>query len=778
MPNWRQSTQNTKGRVVLRGDIVKDDSGSYVVFTEQGSSASQMTAAKIMNGCYYQITRLWGTSSGCSICLYPGQNGRCSEIIENSRIGKSRHLVSSTTTQMAQIMGPVWKTQSFLLNEICTVILWQDCYGKGKFEKILLKYGWEKVSDWECLSVHREKGLFFSVYVDDIKLAGKKPNIKPMWNVLNKEVDLGEPTSFIDHVHLGCTQWQCEISKDIVDNYRTMFESRISAGAIEKLQCSENLSISSWCYDMEGHAKKCVERYCELANKTTQQLYKVSTPCIDDHHFKEENWKPWENCQNYALKLSSNAYTWHVLDDPIFDGQWTNLHDRSKNGPKLIISFDLLHSSHKWIQTRLTCGKQCGTVQIGTDSRLRFCRRSWGLKIHFRWNIMHFRKSYVLFQSAGCARNKLQFHTVNRIRNHFLGCRIKYGRYTRTWFVGSDRRSSSRNTHHNDQVRGDQCKSPTRKKIHGKMDDLDNVDFLSSNVQSSHQEPLLYVFEDNEAVIKMIIKGRSPTIRHVSRTHRVALDWLFDRIILDTKIQIKYIDTKNQLADILTKGNFTRDEWNHLLCVFNISHFSSINSLEAMSKRTHEDAGEERVTAKSKPMLNLVSRYRVKDPNVLASTASESPVKNTSESQNVPLSSSNVQRTSMGRPVLGASSSNYSEWNNDDKSSSQRVEIWWNVEHKYGETRIWQVCHRWWYGLHLTPPQNRTFHWDHDHSWTGWMIDCERCLDGSPDDSMQDIKRSMIWWMFMSSTLEASVFMGKTCSDNWHPIKNTEEISF
>ena len=39
---------------------------------------------------------------------------------------------------------------------------------------------------------------------------------------------------------------------------------------------------------MEGHAKKCVERYCELANEMTQQLYKVSTPCNDDHHFKEE----------------------------------------------------------------------------------------------------------------------------------------------------------------------------------------------------------------------------------------------------------------------------------------------------------------------------------------------------------------------------------------------------------------------------------------------------------------------------------------------------------
>ena len=112
-------------------------------------------------------------------------------------------------------------------------------------------------------------------------------------------------------------------------------------------------------------------------------------------------------------------------------------------------------------------------------------------------------------------------------------------------------------------------------------------------------------------------------MRHVSRTHRVALDWLFDRINLDPKIHIKYIDTKNQLADNLSKGNFTRDEWNHLLCLFNTSRFSSVNCLEVMSKRTQEDANEERVTAKSKPMMNLVSRNRARDPNVLASTASE-----------------------------------------------------------------------------------------------------------------------------------------------------------
>ena len=177
-----------------------------------------------------------------------------------------------------------------------------------------------------------------------------------------------------------------------------------------------------------------------------------------------------------------------------------------------------------------------------------------------------------------------------------------------------------------------------RQQSHGMINDLDNVVFLPSNVKSSHQEALLCVFEDNEAVIKMIVKGRSPTMRHVSRTHRVALDWLFDRINLDPKIQIKCIDTRNKLADILTKGDFTRDEWNHLLYLFNSGHFSSTNCSLVMSKRTQKDSGEERVTAKSKRMMNLVSRCSERTPDVLASAASERPGETRHESL-FPLSS-------------------------------------------------------------------------------------------------------------------------------------------
>ena len=89
------------------------------------------------------------------------------------------------------------------------------------------------------------------------------------------------------------------------------------------------------------------------------------------------------------------------------------------------------------------------------------------------------------------------------------------------------------------------------------------------------------------------------------------------------KIQIKYIDTKNQLADILTKGNFTRDEWIHLLNLFNISPFSSTACTAAMAKRAQQDSGEERVTAKSRPMMNLIART----PSFVPSSTSVSPGK-------------------------------------------------------------------------------------------------------------------------------------------------------
>ena len=170
---------------------------------------------------------------------------------------------------------------------------------------------------------------------------------------------------------------------------------------------------------------------------------------------------------------------------------------------------------------------------------------------------------------------------------------------------------------------------------------------------------------------------------------RAALDWLFDRITLHSKIKIKYIDTKNQLAHMLTEGNFTRDEWNHLLCLFNISHFSSTVCFEALAKRLQRDSGEERVTAKSRPMMSLIARV----PSHVSSSTSVSPEKRSHGNKNLwSTTAEKVERP--GRPVVGSdrntafdywyheqimesfSSASYSKWDDDRTWSSHE----WKTE--------------------------------------------------------------------------------------------------
>ena len=105
--------------------------------------------------------------------------------------------------------------------------------------------------------------------------------------------------------------------------------------------------------------------------------------------------------------------------------------------------------------------------------------------------------------------------------------------------------------------------SSTRKKNQTKVptthdnSELFHIDSVHSNVKFSQSIAMLYVFEDNEAVINKIIDGRGPAMRHVSRTHSVALDWLIDRINLDPKVLIKYVDTKHHLAGMLTRTQHT-----------------------------------------------------------------------------------------------------------------------------------------------------------------------------------------------------------------------------
>ena len=340
-----------------------------------------------------------------------------------------------------------------------------------------------------------------------------------------------------------------------------------------------------------------------------------------------------------------------------------------------------------------------------------------------------------------------------------------------------------------------------KNKSHNKIDVVQDIDLVPSNVQSASREALLYVFEDNEAVIKMIMKGRSPTMRHVSRTHRVALDWLFDRINLDPKIQIKYIDTKNQLADILTKGNFTRDEWNRLLTLFNISHFSSTACIAAMAKRAQQDSGEGRVTEKSRPMMNLTART----PSFVSSSASANPER-TSYGYQDP--EQPVLDDRAGKPVE-TSRSNYSQ----DYGLSWSSQVWKSGDGEHDrpgqpDQNSWDSLgkvdpHRGEYLLGRTAHSARNEETIHDRTGrpasenVQGKANFEKFIVGSDttefvnkvrnqvrirqkrmSNNAEDCtEHSIIWGMFMATTLNAVTFMGKSYSTMQNVVQNEEKIT-
>ena len=154
-------------------------------------------------------------------------------------------------------------------------------------------------------------------------------------------------------------------------------------------------------------------------------------------------------------------------------------------------------------------------------------------KIYFRWNIVHFRSHTFVPISWMCKKQTSVSHSSkeSEIISFDAGLRLDGIPALDLWDLIV---AVLGNTNQSHKEQGDlfmnkrEVHSPPhtihkRKQSQRVINHLDNVDFISSSVNSSLQEALLYVFEDNEAVIKMIIKGRSPTMRHVSRTYRVAL---------------------------------------------------------------------------------------------------------------------------------------------------------------------------------------------------------------------------------------------------------------
>ena len=280
-PQFRKYIKHTKVLWYAEVTVWRTISDCCEVFIH-GASASQMTAAKVMEvtarllGCAGQAADAVSAYTQVDMEGAPGPSK-----IPKSECADFGYLYHDTN---GLNLGPVWKTQSFLLKENGMGIH-QDSWER-QFEKVLFENGWEKFQNWECFFVNRQRIFVVCVRGTISRWLERRETLIARWRYGGNTLFLGEPTSFLVHFNLGCTQLGCQTSEDIVENYRNLFESRISAGATEI--CKKKLTWKLWrgLTTWKVMRRNAFERY--LNWQTMQQLHKATTPCIDNQFMEED----------------------------------------------------------------------------------------------------------------------------------------------------------------------------------------------------------------------------------------------------------------------------------------------------------------------------------------------------------------------------------------------------------------------------------------------------------------------------------------------------------
>ena len=352
--------------------------------------------------------------------------------------------------------------------------------------------------------------------------------------------------------------------------------NKASSNAKQSSQEWRKSTTRSYEYRMIGSSQSCIERYCELAKIDSKSLKKVATPCIDDHTLPPEDFQKKGALSPVASKIVLKALYLARLARP--DLLWT-VNSLARNVTKWTVADDKrVHRLMSYIQHT---GNHVMKSFVGDEAKecqiMLFCDAS------FAGDLMDSKStSGAIMCLVGpntfapiswiCKKQGAVSHssTEAEVISMDAGMRLEAVPALTLWEIvlevmNPETAKADRNVEPTRKANGKRSKfggnakqtdikhAETEFELPADFKTLLECDYVPPSLPPLKGIGKLIICEDNDAVIKMCIKGRSPNMRHVPRTHRVDLDWLFERILKDPSISIKYVNTKQQLADILTR---------------------------------------------------------------------------------------------------------------------------------------------------------------------------------------------------------------------------------
>ena len=274
-------------------------SGSFAVFTEQGSSASQVTAAKAMD----IISRLPGCARQGADAVSAYTQVKMENALTLLKIPKSE--CPDIWIRLPQHKWPrSWSSMEDPV-EICVVIFWQDCFVEGNSRKFFLEHGWEKVPNWECLFVHRERTILIRVcgrYKSSWKETKHWPNVEST----HERSWYGTTNNILWPCLFGLRSMRMSNKQRYFGQQKYVWiqksQLELQKATLFRETWREHFLMVLW------HGRSCKERsaWKDFSNRRTKQLdsyTKSQHHTLTTTNSRKKKWDLSENWQRFARKI-------------------------------------------------------------------------------------------------------------------------------------------------------------------------------------------------------------------------------------------------------------------------------------------------------------------------------------------------------------------------------------------------------------------------------------------------------------------------------------------